>query len=173
MKWMATTIAAAVLTAGLAAPAFAAKNNRHYGNHRDGISQHEAVKQVMRSFDRIDRNYNGKISRKELRKYEKYHGRSGYSHRARFDPYKYNNKKNMITSSNFRKFDRNHDGLIKRKEAKRATKRRFDRADRNGDGYLNKREIKRSGWYDFDSDYDWDRGRGRDWDYDRDHRRRR
>lgn len=168
MNWMTTKLAAAVVAAAIAIPstaAFAEHPSNRYD--RGGLTKREAVDQVMRTFDRIDRNHNHKISRKEVRKFERRGHHGGNYRYARYDPYRYDNKRNLITLSNFRKYDRDHDGVIRRHEAKRSVKRRFERADRNGDGYLSKREIRRSGWYDFDYDYDWERGHDRHWDYER------
>lgn len=174
MNWMMTKIAAATIAAAIAIPSTAAlaghPDNRY---DRGGLTKREAVDQVMRTFDRIDRNHNHKISRKEVKRYERRdHHRGSYRY-ARYDPYRYDTKRNLITLSNFRKYDRDHDGVIHRHEAKRSVKRRFERADRNNDGYLSKREIRRSGWYDFDYDYDWERGHDSRWDYEHERNRER
>jgi hypothetical protein len=165
MKWLTTTLAAAVITSAFAAPAFAEHPKRERG-----LDRYQAVNQVMRSFKKIDRNRDGYVSRREVRRYEKKNHYRGYERRANYRNGSYSNtrydkSKMLITSGTFRKYDRNQDGYIKKKEAKRAIKRRFDRADRNHDGYLSKREIKRSGWYEVSHDRNWSR-------YDNDYRDR-
>lgn len=165
MKWLTSTLAATVLAASLASPAFAEHRDNRYDR---GLSKREAVNQVMRTFDRIDRNKNGKISRREVAAYNRHDHHAGGYHRSNWDPYRFDDKKNLITPANFNRYDRNKDGVLKRNEIRRAVQTRFERADRNNDGYLSDREIRRAGWFDFDDDYDWNKGRDQRWDYERD-----
>ena len=185
MKWLASTIAATLLATSLATPAFAApkgtdhydssyRNGTHdrYGRHDRGLSKHEAIQQVLRTFDRIDRNNNNKISRKEVIAFNRKSSGGAHYHKSKWNAYRYDDKQDLITPRNFNRFDRNNNGVINRTEIRRAVQIRFERADRNNDGYLNEREVRQSGWFDFDDDYDWNRGRGGNWDYERDHHRR-
>ena len=56
MKWLTTTLAAAVITSAFAAPAFAEHPKRDRG-----LDRHQAVNQVMRSFKKVDRNRDGPL----------------------------------------------------------------------------------------------------------------
>jgi Ca2+-binding EF-hand superfamily protein len=184
MKPLAITIAAATLTAALAVPAFA--GNKYNNRYDDGLTRKQAVREVMRNFDRLDRNNNGVVSFREVRRAQ---NKGDGRHNASFDGIRFDRdgleirigntsrhdyaygkgrRHYLINTGNFHKFDRNRDGRITHKEAKKTTNRRFDRADRNGDGYLNRREIRRANWYATSAGNDWDR---RDYrDRDRKHR---
>jgi Ca2+-binding EF-hand superfamily protein len=168
MKWLTTTLAVTVITSAFAAPAFAEHPKRDRG-----LDRQQAVHQVMRSFKKMDRNHDGYVTRREVRRSEKGHHNRGYEQRTSYRSDRYNKNTNYITSGTFRKYDRNKDGYIKKKEAKRAVKRRFDRADRNHDGYLNRREIQRSGWYEvsYSNDRNYRDKDSRNGDRDRNHRR--
>lgn len=190
MKPLALTIAAVALSAAIAGPAAAGHNSQN--RYDNSLSRKEAVREVMRSFDRLDRNNNGVVSFREVRRANnkgRNHRNSGYDrHNASFEGiyydrngleirignsdrrdygYRKGNKSQLINTGNFHRYDRNNDGRITHKEAKKTVKRRFERADRNHNGRLSRREIERSNWYSTSG------GRGRDYnDRDRNGRRR-
>ncbi len=129
-----------------------------------GISQKEMVQKFVRIFDRLDRNNNGKLSRKALRRMEHrdrgHHdgprvrvvfgdenfriafGTGGGGHRGGGSSYL-----GPINSRTFHIYDLNRDGVIYRRELRHAVRDEFRRADRNDDGYLSRREMNRSNWY--------------------------
>lgn len=155
MKPIVKVLAAASSLAMLATtPALAA--------HR-GISKQEMVNKFVRIFDRLDRDGNGKLSRKSLRRLES-RGRGhndGPNIRVVFGDENFriafgtgggrhrggSSYLGPINSRTFHIYDLNRDGVIFRRELRRAVRIEFDRADRNNNGYLSQKELNRSRWY--------------------------
>lgn len=128
-----------------------------------GVSQKEVVNKFVRVFDRLDRDGNGKLSRKALRRLENRGGRHNNRPRARvvFGDENFriafgtgiggrhggSSTLGPINSRSFHTYDLNRDGVIRRKELRRAVRIQFRRADRNNNGYLSRKEQNRSNWY--------------------------
>lgn len=128
-----------------------------------GISKQEMVHKFMRIFDRLDSDGNGKVSRRFLRRIEKRgrNHRNGPNIRVVFGDENFriafgtgggrhrggSSYLGPINTRTFHIYDLNNDGVIYRRELRRAVRIEFDRADRNGDGYLSQRELNRSNWY--------------------------
>lgn len=149
-----------------------------------GVSQKQMVHQFVRIFDRLDRDGNGKLSRKALRRLEN-RGRghnNGPNARVVFrdDNFRVSfgtgggrrhggsSHLGPINSRTFHTYDLNHNGVILRRELRRAVRIQFQRADRNNNGYLSQREKNRSRFFRtvsrggdarYSPDYRRDRGR--------------
>ncbi len=147
-------IAAAALALTVSSTAFAHPNHgRDHNRYR--IDQRDFVQTVLRNFDRMDRNGDRVLTRKEIRRWNKRHHR-----------------RSIINNRNFHRFDRNDNGFIHRKEARRTARRMFHRNDLNGNGYLGPREVKRAPWMVQTTVHRAMRGNLRYANYrDRDHRR--
>lgn len=184
MKTVSLIISAAALSVALSGVASAAHKDTRYD--RRYLSKHEAVQDAMRSFRHLDRNHNGVLRYKEVKRshyrgvghrdrgYSK-HDDGWYIDIGYRDYYRDRRGRtaNVITIDNFHKFDKNGDHKITKHELKKRVKKKFDKADLNYDGYLSRREIERSNFfskiYDSRGDYDYrDRDRDRDRDRNRD-----
>ena len=119
------------------------RGDRRHGPRYRGLSKHQVMKQYMRAFDRLDRNYDNRIGPREMRR--AYDGR-GHHHRDRYDNRHVRNNR-LITERMVRRFDTNDNGFLPRREMRRGISRAFERSDRNNNGYLGPRELRDARWY--------------------------
>jgi len=106
-------------------------------NHDGFIDKSEASDRMLKRFDTLDADHDGRISQDELK--------ASWQARAAQDGGQHHHGHHHFGGDRLAKFDTDHDGRITLDEMMAQTKTHFDRLDANHDGVIDQSEMPKPG----------------------------